>query len=235
MLRTRTSRSSVRRPGARSFPLCHRRVEALEELSPGVFLLSVERGAPFQPGQTIALAADASGPSRYYSIASGRADRWTQVLFDLVPDGALTPRLAGLLPGDSIYLSAPFGTFVDEDGPTMWIATGTGVAPFVSMVRTLEAAPLGQKTLIHGSRTASCLHFRGLLASALGERYLPCCSGQEEAGAYRGRVTSWLADHELPRSSRYMLCGSSTMVVEAREILMSRGVPLRQIAAEIYF
>ncbi len=235
-----SARAATREPR----PLHLRRVVALREVAPEVFLLTVSREGAFAPGQTVALGADAAGLSRYYSVASGVDDPLMDVLFDLVADGALTPRLARLGPGDPLFVSDPFGSFVDCDGPTVWIATGTGVAPFASMVRSLAARRgargLEGKTLVQGSRSPDGLCFRELFASRLGSRYVPCCSGEapngdHQAPVFRGRVTRWLAAHDLDPASRYMLCGSAEMVVEAREVLMSRGVPLPRIAAEIYF
>jgi ferredoxin--NADP+ reductase len=233
MLRTRIRKSIPSRPS--DSPLRLRLVQGLAEVSAGVYLLSVSPAGPFQPGQTVALGLEEAGPSRFYSIASGADEARTDVLFDLVPGGVLTPHLTALGPGDPVYLSSPFGAFVDEDGPTVWIATGTGVAPFASMARSMGAKRCGEKTLVHGSRTPSALHFGGLMAEALGPRYHPCCSTGEAAGVFHGRVTDWLSEHELPVSSRYMLCGGSAMVVDVRDLLLSRGVPLERIAAEIYF
>jgi len=210
-------------------------VRALREPAPGVYLLSIDGSDPFLPGQTLALGLEEDGPSRFYSIASGTADPCTEVLFDLVPGGALTPRLAVLEPGDPVYVSRPFGAFVDVGGPTVWIAAGTGVAPFRSMVRSMGAGWRAAKILVHGSRTLSGLDSSRLLAEALGPRYHPCCSGEEAPDVFHGRVTGWLARHDLPVASRYMLCGSAAMVVDVRDLLLSRGIPLASVAAEIYF
>jgi ferredoxin--NADP+ reductase len=63
-----------------------------------------------------------------------------------------------------------------------------------------------------------------------------CCSQQEGNGVFAGRVTQYLEDAEdLPMDQKYYLCGSAEMVVESREILISKGIPFNNIVAEIYF
>ena len=208
------------------------RVMRRRELAPGVFLLSAERHSDFTPGQTVSISTDASLPPRPYSIASGTGDAELEILFDVVPDGLLTPRLARLGPGDTLLVSDPFGDFVDRPGKCFWIATGTGVAPFASMARSGIAAG---RTLLHGSRTLAGLYFRELLEPALGSSYLPCTSGEAAPGVYRGRVTALLAERELDTGARYLLCGSAEMIVDVRDLLIGRGVPFSRVSAEVYF
>lgn len=72
-----------------------------------------------------------------------------KVLYNIKENGSLTPQLARINPGDVIDLSAPGGTFVGTKEPAVWIATGTGIAPFCSMLRSGLA---GNKILVHGER-----------------------------------------------------------------------------------
>jgi ferredoxin-NADP reductase len=203
-----------------------------KEIAPGIFRLTFPRAHDFVPGQTVALTVEPSLPARYYSIASGSRDAGIEILYDLVPEGLLTPRLARLAPGDRLLASKPFGAFRDGEGDAVWIAAGTGIAPFASMVRSgLHAG----RTLIHGSRTLAGLYERSYFSSVLRERYVPCCSTESAPGVFRGRSTLWLSSHSLPRAERWMLCGSSRMVVDARDILIGRGVPFTSVVAEIYF
>ncbi len=203
-----------------------------EEIAPGIYRLTFPRTNDFVPGQTLALTTDLSIPARYYSIASGRHDPVIEILYDLVPEGTLTPRLARLRPGDKLLASEAFGSFIDDEDASVWIAAGTGVAPFASMARS---GILAGKSLVHGSRTLAGLYLRGYFASVLGERYVPCCSAETGEGVFPGRTTAWLASTDLPAAGKYLLCGSSGMVVGARDILIGRGVPFEQVISEIYF
>ncbi len=207
------------------------RVRGLQRMAPGAFLFSLERASDFIPGQCLSLSLDPATGPRSCSIASGRGSDW-EVLFDVVSGGLLTPRLSAVKAGDSISVSAPFGNFADEDGPSIWIATGTGIAPFASMARSGMAEG---KTLIHGSRLLSGLFFRGLFASMFGARYIPCSSAEDDGEVFHGRLTSYLRKCPLDAGSRYLLCGSAEMVVDVRDLLIDRGVPFANIGAEIYF
>ena len=208
------------------------RVTQNVEVAPGIYRLSFPRSWEFIPGQCLALTMDPRRPSRFYSIARGAAEPLVEVLYDLVPDGELTPRLAVLAPGDEVFCSAPFGAFRDVEGPSCWIATGTGIAPFVSMARSRGAAG---KLLLHGSRSVAGLVEKQMFTSLLGDRYVPCCTREAAEGVFPGRTTAWLADRRLPAAERFLLCGNSEMVVEARDILIGRGVPFTDVVAEIYF
>ena len=168
-------RGSTERSGHRFDPsrLATVRVVANQDVGPAVKKLSYARRWDFVPGQSIALTMDPAVPPRFYSVASGTGDELVDVLYDVVADGLLTPQLARLQPGDTLYASAPFGAFQDAKGPSCWIATGTGIAPFISMARS---AALAGKTLLHGSRTIGGLFERSFFQDAMGEAYVPCCT-----------------------------------------------------------
>jgi len=203
-----------------------------EEVACGIRRLTFERREDFIPGQTLALTTDQAIPARYYSIASGCDESSIEILYDVVAGGTLTPRLARLQPGDAVFASEAFGRFSDDEGVSVWVAAGTGVAPFVSMARSGMSAG---KTLIHGSRTLAGLYLRNYFSSALGGRYIPCCSSEAAEGVFFGRTSAWLVRECLLTADRYLLCGSSRMVVDVRDVLIAQGVPFDRIVAEIYF
>ena len=63
-----------------------------------------------------------------------------------------------------------------------------------------------------------------------------CCSQEEDASVYHGRVTDYLLElEEIDPTLKYYLCGSAEMVVETRDILIQKGIPFDQIISEIYF
>jgi ferredoxin--NADP+ reductase len=208
-------------------------VEACVELAPDTFVLTLRQSQPFAPGQTIKLALDLMTPPRIYSLCSGPDAHHHQGLFNIQPGGQLPPAMARLQAGDTIYASAPYGAFVDKDAPAWWIATGTGIAPFRSMVR---GGLRKNKTLIHGARDAEGFCFGDELADALGNRYHRCCSGEASAGCLDGRVTDFLSRQAtLATDHAYYLCGSEVMVVAVRDLLIARGIPFTRIISEIYF
>lgn len=202
------------------------------EISAGVFVLRFDMDTNFLPGQVVGLSLNGL-PPRIYSIASGPDDPYLELLFNVKPEGSLTPLLAQLEPGDIVGLSAPFGAFLGDDKPAWWIAAGTGIAPYRSMLR----AGLGKnKVLIHGGRTTNSFYFEDEMTQAFGTKYIRCCSQEQGPGLYAGRLTQWLSmQPEFDRQIDYYLCGSAEMVVEVRDILIGGGVPIDQIMSEIYF
>jgi ferredoxin--NADP+ reductase len=204
-----------------------------EEISPGVHLISWKRMHDFYPGQVVKIADDPSMAPRIYSICSGNDEPEIRVLFNIKEDGLLTPRLAGLIPGMKIWTSKPYGSFRDGKKPAWWIATGTGIAPFYSMFRSGNSE---NKILIHGARRLNQFYFEDELEWVMGERYIRCCSHEKSCNVFPGRITKYLEEiKNLPTDINYYLCGKALMVVDVRDLLISRGIPYQNILAEIYF
>jgi ferredoxin/flavodoxin---NADP+ reductase len=207
-------------------------VTANRYVATDTFVLSFTRPWDFVPGQSVALTVDRDLPPRFYSIASGTAEEQVDILYDIVQDGLLTPRLARMRPGDALLCSTPFGAFRDARGASCWIATGTGIAPFISMARS---GGTEEKLLVHGSKSMEGLVDRDFFIARMGPRYFPCCSREKSEGVFAGRPTEWLASRALPAVERYLLCGNSLMVVDVRDILIGKGIPFDNVVAEIYF
>lgn len=203
-----------------------------DEIAPGVFWLVVERQHEFKPGQTVKVGLGDDLPPRIYSICSGNREKELRILFNIKEDGALTPRLARLNPGDAIRVSEPGGSFIGTPDPAMWIATGTGIAPFYSMLRSGMAE---NKTLLHGVRHADQFYFQKEWQAALKDDYHRFCSGEDVDGIPRGRVNCYIEKHDLPTDHKYYICGQATMCVEVRDLLISKGIPFTDIVVEIYF
>jgi ferredoxin/flavodoxin---NADP+ reductase len=203
------------------------------EIAPSVFVLSFKREFTFKAGQVVGLGLSQNDDPRLYSIASGENDNSIRILYNIKPGGQLTPNLAHLKAGEFIWITPPFGNYEGSSEPAMWIAAGTGIAPFISMQRS----GLGNnKVLVHGGRTLESFYFSQELITALGDRYIRCCSQDTGPGLFHGRVTHYLEQHKnLPENQKYYLCGSAEMVVECREILLNKGISYNNIVAEIYF
>ncbi len=203
------------------------------ETAPGAFVLSFPRSFDFVPGQVIGIAMDPDDKPRLYSIASGNKEDVVRILYTVKPEGKLTPDMARLQAGDIIYVSEPFGGFICDEQEAVWVATGTGIAPFSSMFYSGLAK---NKTLIQGNRFASGLYFREDFEKEMGQRYVPSCTREEVHGIYHGRVLKYLSENkDLDPSLKYYLCGSAEMVVDVRDLLIERGVPFENVVAEIFF
>ena len=203
------------------------------EISPNVFVVSWKREEDFNPGQVVKISAGQHDPPRIYSICSGNKDEQLSVLYNVKPGGVLTPRLSRMNPGELIYVSEPYGSFSCDDTPAYWISTGTGIAPFHSMIRSGKSK---NKKLLHGVSYANQFYFEEFLEEELGDRYIRCCSREKSGIIFTGRVTDYLLGlPELPKADKYYLCGQALMVVEVRDLLIQKGVPYSQIYAEIFF
>lgn len=202
------------------------------EIAPGVFELAFTRSFDFLPGQVVSLTIDDHAP-RMYSISSGNKEALVKLLYDVKPEGIVTPLISKLKKGSRVKVSEPFGKFTDNEKPAWWIASGTGIAPFHSMF--LSGLGVG-KVLVHGGRTVDSFYYHEVFASFFQKQYIRCISQGFAEGHYRGRLTSFLREQNLlPLDQNYYLCGSSEMVVEVRDLLIGRGIPYKNIFAEIYF
>lgn len=199
--------------------------------------LTWKRDFDFAPGQLAELALEEAGPSRLYSLYTGPDDDEAGVLFSLVEGGELTPGLSRLRAGDELWVLGPSGSFPAFAGPGVWIANGTGVAPFVSMAR---AGLADEKTLLHGARELEDFYFHDELERVMGGRYVRCWSsaGLEAPradGLYAGRLTAYLESKTWDPGRHYELCGSVSMVVDVRELLIGKGIPHSRIVSEVYY
>ncbi|NQU85792.1 MAG: oxidoreductase [Mariniphaga sp.] len=203
------------------------------EISPQVFLLSFKKAYNFLPGQVIKIGLEITIPPRIYSICSGTESEEISILYNIKDDGFLTPKLATKIPGDKILVSKPYGSFIGSKEPAWWIATGTGIAPFYSMY---QSGLSNNKMLIHGVKFLNQFYFEDELEWALGKNYIRCCSREESCNVLPGRVTTYINNtKELQTDIQYYICGKALMVVETRDLLISKGVPFKNIIAEIYF
>ncbi|MEZ5107226.1 MAG: FAD-dependent oxidoreductase [Draconibacterium sp.] len=202
------------------------------EISPGVYVTSFKRNFEFIPGQVVKIGIDRKMPPRIYSICSGNQDQEVSILFNIKEGGYLTPKLASLIPGDKILASEPYGSFLGSKEKAVWIATGTGVAPFYSM---LKSGLSKNKTLIHGVRHLNQFYFEDELEWALNDNYIRCCSKESSCNIFPGRVTDYLKTIDILPDIKYFICGQALMVVDVRDFLIEKGVHFENILSEIYF
>lgn len=207
-----------------------------------LFSLKVE-GAPlsFEAGQFVRIALDISAEriARPFSFVNPPSEPVHEFYGIVVPEGPLSPRLARLQAGDALYVATnPAGFLVLSEVPdarTLWlVSTGTGIAPFLSMLRT--EAPwkrFENVVLVHAVRHARELVYRELIASIPRVKYVPFASREEAAGALSGRIPAAIRDGRLEAAagqalsaegSHVMLCGNPDMLRDATAALQERGL-----------
>jgi ferredoxin--NADP+ reductase len=207
-----------------------------------LFTLRVE-GAPleFEAGQFVRIALDIGGErvARPFSMVNAPAERALEFYGIVVPQGPLSPRLARLQAGDTLFVAPnPAGFLVLSEVPaadTLWLlSTGTGIAPFVSMLRAgTPRQKFANVVLVHAVRHARELVYREELQSFPGVRYVPVVSREDAPGALRGRIPALVRAGALeasaglslaPATSQVMLCGNPDMLKDTSSVLVERGM-----------
>lgn len=203
-------------------------------LSPNAFELVVEKPGDFtfQAGQKVLIEKD--GVQREYSFACSPLDAELHFCIRFLEDGALSAMLAKVRPGDGLNISEAYGFFVYRPGKAVFVATGTGIAPFVAYAKSGVHGLL----LLHGVTSIEDLYYRQIVEKAV-KQYVPCLSNEESdrvqaAAGVAGRVTTYLAENLDPGIYDFYLCGNGTMIGEATRIIDATS-PDSRVFAESYF
>lgn len=210
---------------------------------------SLRIGTPafdFKAGQFVRIGLEVDGEvlARPYSLVNPPHDSGLEIFFNLVPEGPLTGRLAGLDIGEPVKLSASANGFLvlDEipDSRELWmLATGTGVGPFLSILRTEQPWQRYDKVvLVYSVRSGDELAYLEVIESIAAQRgdrfvFVPVVTREPVDGALNQRITSALDSGELerlvgssiePSRSHVMMCGNSAMIRDVFERLSARGM-----------
>jgi len=203
-------------------------------LTDSTFVVRMERSQlDFQTGQFVMLGMNGSTDRREYSVYSGENDDYLEVLVREVKGGKISGKLKRLKAGDDVYVDGPFGFFKFapsnfEVQKFLFVATGTGISPFHSFVRTHNDLDY---QLVHGVRFAEEAYDHRDFNS---ERMTLCTSGDMK-GDFNGRVTTYLAEQKIDADMNCFLCGNSEMIYEVFDILTGKGIPVSNIYSEVYF
>lgn len=226
------------------------KVTGYKDLTPTVFEILFEPSAPvtFKAGQFISIVIPGAGPNgrdlrRAYSIASSPEKLPVELCVKLVEGGPGTNYLVKLRPGDSFRGFAPYGDFVYEpcaNRGAMFISTGTGIAPFRSMVLSehyRKSPPKGAYMLL-GVREVAELLYMDEMGDVPGLTWVPCVSRPEKPwSGFTGRVTDYMRTLKdfAWKDFDYYLCGGGAMINEVKAILTEQGVDKEQIHQEVYY
>lgn len=238
-----------------------------EEINPQLLILRVQPDAPlfeFTPGQFAVLGllgCEARVPEaaceepavqpdklirRAYSIASASVERrYLEFYLTLITSGQLTPRLFALKHGGRLFLGPKAtGVFtldrVSPDKAVVLIATGTGLAPYLSMLRTMLVHETQRRfVVLHGARYSWDLGYRAELESLARIRpnftYIPSITRPEEDPHFQGRsgrIQTLIEDGVIgqesgvaldPAQTDVFLCGNPDMVTTVKALLAARG------------
>ena len=215
------------------------------------FRTSRQQSLRFENGHFIMIGLEVEGKPlmRAYSVASANYQPELEFFSIKVPDGPLTSRLQNIQVGDRVIMSTkPTGTLIAgnlKPGKHLYLlGTGTGLAPFLSIIRDPEVYERFEKIiLVHGVRHVSELAYQPLIEDELPQdEYLGECVREQliyyptvtrEPYKHNGRITDLMTsgklflDIGLPKPTtdddRFMLCGSPSMLKDLCRILDERG------------
>ena len=207
-----------------------------------LFSLRVE--APrlaFDAGQFVRIALDEK-VARPFSFVNPPDDPVLEFYGIVVPEGPLSPRLAELRAGDRLLVATnPAGFLVLREVPdakTLWlVSTGTGIAPFLSILRSAEPwQRFRNVVLVHAVRHARELVYQDTIRKISQEhplRTVTFVSRETAPGSLAGRIPAAIADGRLESAagvaldaagSHVMLCGNPAMLKDATAALAARGL-----------
>lgn len=240
------------------------RITRRADFSPDLWAIRVDPGVefPFAPGQyaTLGVERDARRRERPYSIVSSPYERELEFFFELVPDGETTPPLYDLQVGEEVLVrKVPKGRFtLDTSNPQrknhLLLCTVTGVAPFVSYVRTLfkdrnDGKFSGDQNLFLLNAASRSWEFgyreelERFAAQAPWLTYVPTVSRPWEDETWKGEIGR--ADDVLRKytdrwglngqNSIAYLCGHPEMIERSKGVLRRIGFQKEHLKEEIYW
>ena len=214
-----------------------------ERLTALRFEVDIDR---FVAGQFLRVGLEIDGEiiARPYSLVNAPDERPFEIYFNIVPEGPLSPRLFELQQGDTLLVSPmPNGFLTVNEVPEtrdLWmIATGTGVGPYLSMLKTTEIwERFEHVVLAYSVRSEEELAYRPLIAGLTSKHpdqfvFAPHVTRETVDGTLPERIPRSLANGTLesftglelvPERSHVMMCGSADMIADVSRELESRGM-----------
>lgn len=203
-------------------------------LTPETFIIRLDRmNFQFEPGQYVIIRIPDQNKGREYSIYSGINDNYLDFLVREIPEGDFSRYLRHLKPGTELDVEGPKGYFILDEKtkqghPAMLIATGTGISPFHSYVKSYPGL---NYRVLHGVHFGDEAYGRETFSR---DRYLLCTSRRDD-GDYFGRLTYYLKENPVDREMICYLCGNSDMIDEVTTLLEKYGLPPEHIRTEVFF
>jgi len=204
----------------------------IARLTPHVYRVRTTRpDVPIRAGQCFSVGPKGFGINREYSIYSGADEPYLDFLIRRVEHGLVSVALQNVVPGEEVEVGGPYGDFCLQpptDGNRyLFVATGTGIAPFHSYVKSF---PRLDYRLLHGIRSPEETYDARDYDP---QRYVACMSRPPSGAAER--VTDRLKREKIGSDEKIYLCGNRAMIVDAIAILRAKGVSGDNIYTEVFF
>jgi len=195
----------------------------------------------FESGQFVRVALDIDGErvARPYSLVNTPGDDYLEIYFNIVEEGPLTPKLALLEVGDEIFVTDKANGFLTvseiPECKNLWLlATGTGVGPFLSILKGEKVWQRFEKiVLAYSVRDRSELSYQQQIAAIENQfAFVPFITRETVEGAMRQRINACIEDGSfeqragvnIDENSHIMMCGNSAMLGSVTEQLEKRGL-----------
>jgi len=210
------------------------RIHQVKHLTESTYILRFDKnGMDFTPGQHLTLGLTGDSQLREYSIYSPNNVDYLEVLIKEVESGTVSRRLKKLQQGNVVNVEGPFGFFtLDEKkistSKYLFIATGTGIAPFHSIVNSF---PELNYKILHGVRFGNEQYESNQYPK---DRYISCVS-RDNSGNFHGRVTDYLSKNNIDSDTLVYLCGNYEMIHAVYDVLTTKGLSPDNIRTEVYF
>jgi benzoate/toluate 1,2-dioxygenase reductase subunit len=194
-------------------------------------ILSLPPQFKFQPGQRVCLRIGQH--ERDYSIVSAPGESSLTLCIRCVAGARVSALLSVMDIGTSLSASGPHGYFTYKPAPrqAVFIATGTGIAPFCSMARS----GISGFTLLHGVSSPDDLYYMALFQQAA-RKYVPCLTETRKlpANAFKGNVAEFVQQHLESGAYDFYLCGRREMIRDVT-LLIDERFPESLVYTELFY
>ena len=197
-------------------------------------------GFMFTPGQFVDIySKEDRDMCRPYSIASGTNQDCITFLIKRLENGKLTNEIFNdWTNGDTIQFSEPMGFFTvgQTNKKIVCISTGTGIAPFISYMKSIES-----DTTELGTNFDKCIAgFRYVDEVMISNPQVQLCITADDcpdewSNVHKGRVTQYLEENQVDTKCMYYLCGVDEMLSDVTDLLVSKDVPVENIMLEVFY
>ena len=226
-------------------------VESINNISKDIYEIKLKRddSYKFEVGKCVAIYGEDGVTSRPYSFSGGENDDTVSFLIRELPGGVISSYLRKLKKGDMVKISNPYGWFTPgQHEDSVFIATGTGISPFLSSIRS---GKLALSRLYWGFKYKddylSCIKDLEKYASKVDKIY---CLSQENTMPVNEKLPQYLtyfknyvtnlvdqdfAYEIIDKNSHFYLCGLDKMIEDCRMVLLKYGVEEENIHIETFF
>lgn len=208
--------------------------------SKGNYILRLDKnGINFNAGQFFSIGHEKLGINREYSVASSSDKNYIDFFIREVEGGSFSGELRKLKKGDKVKILGPYGEFYlrsfNPDANFIFFATGTGIAPFVSLIDTHKII---NYTIFHGIREFDDFYNLKKLNNynlAISRESIDQNKSDKFQNIKKGRINQFVKNLTIEENMLFFLCGNSLMVSQIYDELINKKVKQEKIFTEIFF